>query len=162
MTNINVGGTVSAAVSYPPSGGSPHAYLFNAGPWPVYLGAGSGVSSATGFRLAPANRIDLSSTSGTIYGIAGGNQQAPFGTITANTAYGGTALTGVTGGTAFTAGMTVVIDPGTAKQEVTSVASSNAGTVNVSPAFAFVHGSAATFSQYSPNMITLQVIPGST
>jgi hypothetical protein len=40
------------------------------------------------------------------------------------------------------------------------VASSNAGTVNVSPAFAFVHGSAATFAQWVPNATVLQVIPG--
>jgi hypothetical protein len=162
MTNINVGGTISTVVSYPPSGGSPHAYLFNAGPSNVHLGGISGVSASTGFRLTPNNRIDLSYAPGTIYGICGGNQQAPFGTITANTTYGGTALTGVTGGTAFTAGMTIIIDPGTAKQEITSVASSNAGTVNVSPAFAFVHGSAATFSQWVPNATTLQVIPGAT
>lgn len=162
MTNINVGGTVSTVVAYPPSGGSPHAYLFNAGPNNVHLGGISGVSSASGFRLAPNNRIDLSNFSGTVYGIAGGNQTTPYGTITANTAYGGTALTGVTGGTAFTAGMTVIIDPGTAKQEITSVASSNAGTVNVSPAMAFVHGSAATFSQWNPYITTVQITPGAT
>jgi hypothetical protein len=162
VTNINVGGTVSSVVAYPPSGGTPHAYLFNAGPNNAHLGGISGVSSATGMQLRPQCRMDLSNFSGTIYGIAGGNQQTPYGTITANTAYGGTALTGVTGGTAFTAGMTVIIDPGTAKQEITSVASSNAGTVNVSPAMAFVHGSAATFSQWNPNITTLQITPGAT
>ena len=162
MAPINVGGTVSSVVSYPPSGGFPHAYLFNAGPSTVHLGDGPGVSSATGFRLPANNRIDLSNAAGTIYGIAGGNQLSPYGTITANTAYGGTALTGVTAGTAFTAGMTIVVDPGTPKQEITSVASSNAGTVNVAPAFTFVHGSAATFAQWSPNMTTLQIVPGAT
>lgn len=163
MTNISVGGTVSAVVAYPPSGGSPHAYLFNAGPNPVYLGAGAGVSPATGFQLAAASRIDLSRAAGTIFGIAGGNQAAPYGTVTAAAAYpGGTALTGVTGGTAFTAGMTVVVEPGTPRQEVTSVASSNAGTVNVSPAFQFGHGSATTFSQWLPQVTTVQVVPGAT
>lgn len=160
---MNVGGTASSVVAYPPSGGSPHAYIFNNGPNAVHLGGISGVSSATGFRLAPSNRIDLSNFSGTVYGIAGGNQLAPFGTITAATTYpGGTALTGVTGGTAFTAGMTVIIEPGTARQEITSVASSNAGTVNVSPAFQFGHGSAVTFSQWNPYVTTVQVVPGTT
>lgn len=162
MPYTNVNGTISTVVMYPPSGGSPHAYLFNQGPNPVYLGAGSGLSPATGMPLQPNSRMDLSSTPGTIYGIAGGNQQTPYGTITANTAFAGTALTGVTGGTAFTAGMTVVIEPGTPRQEVTSVASSNAGTVNVAPAFTFVHGSATTFSQWAPYITTLQVVRGAT
>lgn len=163
MTNLNLGGTASSVVAYPPSGGYPHAYIFNPGPQPAYLGNGSGVSSATGFELMPQCRTDLALTSGTIYGVAGGNQQAPYGTITAATTYpGGTALTGVTGGTAFTAGMTVIIEPGTPRQEVTSVSGSNAGTVTVSPAMIFGHGSATVFSQYSPNVATLQVTPGST
>ena len=163
MTFTNVNGTISTVVAYPPAGGSPHAYLFNQGPNNVHLGAGSGVSPTTGFRLAPNNRIDISNFSGTIYGIAGGNQSTPYGTITAATTYpAGTALTGVTGGTAFTAGMTIVIEPGTPRQEITSVQSSNAGTVNVSPAFTFGHGSATTFSQWLPYVTTIQVVPGAT
>lgn len=163
MPNLNLGGTASSVVAYPPSGGSPHAYIFNPGPHTAYLGGGSGVSSATGFALLPQCRTDLSAARGTIYGIAGGNQQSPYGTITAATVYpGGTALTGVTGGTFFTVGMTVVVEPGTPRQEITSVASSNAGTVTVSPALIFGHGSSTVFSQWAPDVATLQVTPGAT
>ncbi len=164
MTNVNVNGSASTVLAYPPSGGSPHAYIFNAGPWPAHLGGNSGVSSVTGFRLMPQSRSDLSSTGGgTIWGIAGGNQVTPYGTITAATTYpGGTALTGVTGGTAFTAGMTIVVEPGTPRQEIAMVSSSNAGTVNVSAAFTYGHGSATVFSQWTPNLTTLQIVPGTT
>lgn len=161
--SISVGGTAATVVAYPPSGGLPHAYIFNSGPWPAHLGDGPGVSSATGFRLMPQCRADVALTSGTIWAVAGGNQIAPYGTITAMTSYpGGTALAVAAGGAAFTAGMTVIIEAGTPRQEVTSVASSNAGTVNVSPAMIFAHAAAAVFSQYAPNVTTLQVTPGST
>lgn len=163
MTNINVSGTIATVAAYPPSGGAAHAYIFNPGPWPAHLGDGPGVSSATGFRLMPQCRVDLALTAGTIWAVAGGNQEAPYGTINAVTAYpGGSALTVASGGTAFTAGMTVIIEAGSPRQEVTSVASSNAGTVTVSPAMTYGHGTGTVFSQYAPNLATLQVVPGAT
>lgn len=160
MPYTSIGGTASSVVYYPATSGKPSVFLFNAGAQTGYLGGISGVSSATGFPLPPQNRIDISSASGTIYAIAGGNQQVPYGTANAATVFGGTALTLASGGTAFTAGMTVIIDPGTAKQEITSVASSNAGTVNVSPAMTFVHGSAATFSQWVPSATVIRAERG--
>lgn len=160
MAAANIGGTATTVASYPASGGKSTLFLFNAGGQTAFLGTGPGVSSATGLPLPPGSKADISNAAGTVYAVAGGYQVAPYGTANANTVYGGTALTLASGGTAFTAGMTVIIDPGTAKQEITSVASSNAGTVNVSPAMTFVHGSAATFSQYTPFATTLQVIRG--
>jgi hypothetical protein len=163
MSALNLNGTASTVVMYPPSGGTPHAYIFNQGPNNAHLGGGPGVSTTTGMRLAAANRMDLSNTPGTIYGIAGGNAVSPAGTITANTSYGGSVLTGTPGfaaGTIFTSGMTLVIDPGTSKQEFGYVFSANSGTVTLAAAMTYVHGSLATISQWSPYTTTLQVLPG--
>jgi|SRR5579859_110789 len=160
MPYVNVSGTASTAVSYPGSGGKQTLFLFNAGQQPAYLGTGPGVSSATGFPLTAGNRVDVTNAAGTVYATAGGNQVTPYGTANAATSVAGSVITVASAGTAFTAGMTIVIEPGTPRQEVTSVASSNAGTVNTSPPMTFAHGSAATFSQYSPLATTLQVIRG--
>ena len=161
MPITNVNGTISAGVSYPPTSGQPHAYLFNNGPQNVWLG-GSAVSTASGFLLAPNNAIDLSTAAGTIYGIAGGNQVSPSSTTSAASAVAGTSLTVASGGTAFTAGMTIIIEPGTARQEVTSVSASAAGSVNTSPAMTFAHPSASAFSQYTPLVTTVNAARGAT
>lgn len=162
MPTTNVNGTISAVVSYPPQAGSPHSYLFNYGPQNVWLGAGTGVSPTTGFLLPSNNRIDLSTAAGTIYAIAGGNQATPYGTANAATTVGSSTLTVASAGTAFTAGMTIVIEPGTPRQEVTSVSSSNAGTVVTSPAMVYAHGSATVFSQWTPYITSVRAERGAT
>ena len=156
MPTTNVGGTSSAVVVYPPQAGIPHAYIINLGMQNAWLGAGTGVSPTTGFLLPPNNRIDLGFAAGTIYAIAGGQQSSPYGTANAATTYGASTILVASGGTAFTAGMTIVIDPGTLRQEVTSVSASNSGTVTTSPAMTYAHGSAAVFSQWTPYITTIR------
>jgi hypothetical protein len=162
MPTTNVNGTISAVVSYPPQAGQPHAYIINLGPQNAWLSAGTGVSTATGFLLPPNNRIDLSTAAGTVYAIAGGNQAAPYGTANAATSVNGTTIVVTGGGTAFTSGMTIIVEPGTPRQEVTSVSASNAGTVTTSPAMVFAHGSASVFSQWTPYVTTVRAERGAT
>lgn len=162
MPATNINGTASTVVSFPAPAGSPHAYLINLGMQNAWLSAGSQCSTYTGFLLPPNNRIDLSNAGGTIYAIAGGNQVSPFGTANAATSVAGNTILVASGGTAFTAGMTIIVEPGTPRQEVTSVSASNAGTVTTSPAMVFAHGSAATFSQYTPLVTTVQAVRGAT
>lgn len=160
MPTTNVNGTASTVVSYPPPAGSPHAVLFNAGPQNAWLSGGSIMSTYTGFPLPPGNKYEMPTAAGTVYAMAGGNQSSPYGTANAATSVAGSVITVASGGTAFTAGMTIVVEPGTPRQEVTSVASSNAGTVNTSPAMVFAHGSATVFSQWTPLVTTLNVVRG--
>lgn len=160
MAGVSVTGLSAVAVSWPPPAGQSTMFIFNEGPSPAYLGSGSGVSAATGLELPASARVDLAGYGGTAYAIAGGNPSAPYGTATAATVIGGTVITVASGGTAFTAGMTVVVDPSTALQEVATVSASSGTSVTVSAAFTFVHGSAATFSQYSAYETSLSVIRG--
>lgn len=162
MPATNINGTASTVVSFPAPAGSPHAYLINLGQQNAWLSAGSQCSTYTGFLLPPNNRIDLSNAGGTIYAIAGGNQSSPFGTASAASVPAGTVLTVSAGGTAFTSGMTVIIEPGTPRQEVTSVQASSGTSVTTSPAMVFAHGTNAVFSQYTPLVTTVRVERGAT
>lgn len=162
MPYTNINGTASTVVSYPPQAGQPHAYLFNYGQQTAWLSGGSIMSTYTGFPLAPNNRMDLSNCAGTVYAIAGGNQSSPFGTANAATSVAGNTITVASGGTAFTSGMTIVIEPGTPRQEITSVSASNAGTVTTSPAMVYAHGSATVFSQWTPLVTTVRAERGAT
>lgn len=162
MTATNINGTASTVVSFPAPAGSPHAVLFNAGPQEAWLSGGSIMSTYTGFPLAPNGKYELTASAGTVYAIAGGNQVSPFGTANAATSVAGSVITVASAGTAFTAGMTIIVEPGTPRQEVTSVASSNAGTVNTSPPMVFAHGSATVFSQWTPLVTTVQAVGGAT
>jgi hypothetical protein len=151
MPYTNVSGTASSVVYYPATSGVPHAFLFNPGPSPIWLGGNSGISTATGIQLAPNNSVRLNTAAGTIYGIGGYTAITPSGTANAATTYpGGTLITVASGGTVFTAGMAIVIEAGTPRQEITSVTASNAGSVFTSPAMIFAHGSATVFSQITP------------
>ena len=160
--NTSANGTTTTVVSVPPGAGAPHAYLFNNGPNPAWLG-GAGVSTSTGFQVPGNNRVDLSTAGGTIWAIAGGNSVSPSGTVTSATTIGGTALLGSYGtASPYTGGMTIIVEAGTARQEIATIASQNAGTVNVNAAFTFGHPSASVFSQYTPQVTTLQVTRGTT
>lgn len=160
--NTNANGTAQTVVSVPPAAGSPHAFLFNNGPNQVWLG-GAGVSTATGFPLPANNRVDLSSAPGTIWAIAGGQPVSPFGTANAASIAAGTTIPGSYGtANPFSGGMTIIVESGTPRQEVVTVSNSNAGSVNVTAAMTFAHGSGAVFSQYTPALTTLQVTRGAT
>ena len=63
-------------------------------------------------------------------------------------------------GTAFGTGSTIVVEPGTPRQEIAVVFSANAGTVVTSAPFAFGHGSATTFSQITPLATTVRAERG--
>jgi hypothetical protein len=94
---------------------------------------------------------------GTIYATAGFLQVAPFGTANAATTYpGGSTITVNSGGTAFGTGATIVVEPGTPRQEILVVSATNAGTVTTSGAFQFGHGSATTFSVITPLATTVR------
>jgi hypothetical protein len=160
VPETTVTGAAAAAVYYPASGGHPSGFLFNAGAQTAYLGGDSAVSSASGFALPAGSRANLVNAAGTVWAVAGGNQQSPYGTANAAITQAGTTVTVASGGTFFTAGMTVVVDAGTPRQEVTSVASSNAGTVTVSPAFTFGHANATVFSQWAPYATTVATVAG--
>ena len=139
--------TVPTVVYTPTSSGTPHAFLYNEGLSTVWLG-GPGVSSATGLPLAPNGSIHLPYAGGTIYAVSGYNQVSPSGTIiTATSTYpAGTALT-TTMGTAFTAGIWLVVESGTPRQELAQVLANNAGSAITAAPLQFAHGTATTFSQ---------------
>ena len=165
MPYTNLNGTTATVVYYPATSGRPSVFLFNPSPQTAWLGETSGVQANAGFPLGPNGHYELTgnAAAGTIYAIAGGIAVSPFGTIvTSATTTGGTAALVTSGGTVFTAGMTLVFDQGTPRQEITMVQSSNAGTVNVIPAFIFAHGTASTFSQWTPYAATVRAERGAT
>jgi hypothetical protein len=141
-----VSATIPTVVFVPSTAGMPHAFLYNTGPAPVYLG-GSGVSTNVGFTLAAGDKLDLSYNGGTIWAISGYQTTSPQGTvITATTTAGGTTLTNAAG-TSFTAGMWIAIETGTPRQEIAQVNGSNAGSVFTNGPLTYCHGTAATFWQ---------------
>ena len=128
MPYTNINGTAATVVYYPATSGVPHAFLFNPGPSPAYLGGNPGVTTVTGVPLAPGNSMKLQTAYGTIYGVAGYSQASPFGTVNAATTYpGGTTLTVNSAGTAFGTGSTIVVEPGTVRQEFATVFASQRG-----------------------------------
>ena len=160
MPATNISGTAVTVVYFPPSSGNPHCILTNTGGNTAWVGQ-SGVSSATGLPMPPNDRSRLLFAGGTIYATAGFNQIAPYGTAHAATTYpGGSVLTVNSAGTAFGTGSTIVVEPGTPRQEIAVVFSANAGTVVTSAPFAFGHGSATTFSQITPLATTVRAERG--
>jgi hypothetical protein len=157
MPYTNATGTAAVAVSYPPQSGEPHAYLVNTSGQVAYIG-GQYVTSVTGLPLYPNCRADLASMPGTVYAVAGFQQVSPSGTTTAATTYpGGTAL--VTSA-ALTANTTIVIEPGTQRQEFASVGGTAGGTVFTSAAMAFGHASGISVSAVTPYITTIQAVRG--
>ena len=159
MAVTPVSATIPTVVFVPPTSGTPHAFLYNNGPAPVYLG-GSGVSTSVGFALAAGDRLDLSYNGGTIWAISGYQTTSPEGTvITAATTVGGTTLT-IAGGTAvtalFTAGMWLAIESGTPRQEIAQVNGTNAGSVFTNGPLTYAHGTASTYWQITPGPTTVK------
>ena len=151
--------TIPTVVYTPSSAGTPHAFLYNEGGSPVYLG-GSGVSTAQGLALAPNDKIRLPYAGGTIWAVSG------YQTILAAGDgdhrdddvpgrdhphhFGGTAATAL-----FTAGMWIAIESGTPRQETAQVLATNAGSVITSAPMQYAHGTATTFWQ-----LTAAAVPG--
>ena len=164
MPATNITGSAATVVVYPATSGNPHALIVNIGQQPAYLGA-QYVSTTNGLVLAPNNQIRLLNAAGTVYGIAGFTQTTPYGTANAVTTIGGSTITLASGGTAFTSGMSIVIEPGSARQEMAMVFASNAGTVTTAAPMTFVHGTAVTaattFSQITPQVTTIRAERGS-
>ena len=83
--------------------------------------------------------------------------------ITSATTVGGTTLT-IAGGTAvtslFTAGMWLVVESATPRQEIAQVNGTNAGSVFTNGPLTYVHGTASTFSQITaaPSLIRSSAI----
>ena len=149
-------------VVFTPGPGTPHAVLYNNGPSPVYLG-GSAVSGGapTVISLPVHGKIRLPNIvpGGTIWAISGFQATSPAGTvITATAALGGTTLT-IAGGTAvtslFTAGMWLVVEGGTPRQEIAQVNGTNAGSVFTNGPLTYAHGTASTFSQITATPTTV-------
>ncbi len=156
MAHTPVSATIPTVVYFPPPAGAPHAFLYNAGPSTVYLG-GSGVSTTMGLPVTANNKVDLTNAfGGTIWAISGFNTISPQGTvITATSTFpAGTTLTDGAG-TSFTAGMWIVIEAGTPRQEIAQVNGSNAGSVFTNAALQYAHGTAATYWQINavPSLI---------
>ena len=147
MAHTPVSATVPTVVYTPAPAGTPHAFLYNEGASPVYLG-GSGVSTTQGLALAPNDKIRLPYAGGTIWAVSGYNTVSPEGTvITATTTFpAGTILTSAAG-TSFTAGMWIAIESGTPRQEIAQVLASNAGSVITAAPLQYAHGTATTFWQ---------------
>ena len=159
MPSTNITGTAVTVVYYPASSGNPHCILTNTGGNTAYVGQ-SGISSATGLPMPPNDRAKLLFAGGTIYATAGFTQVSPYGTANAATTIGGSTITVASGGTAFGTGSTIVVEPGTPRQEIAVVSSTNAGSVTTSAPFTFGHGSATTFSQITPLATTVRAERG--
>ena len=159
MPATNLSGTAVTVVYYPPSAGNPHCILTNIGGNTAYVGQ-SGISSATGLPMPPNDRAKLLFAGGTIYATAGFTQVSPYGTANAATTIGGSTITVASGGTAFGTGSTIVVEPGTPRQEIAVVSSTNAGSLTTSAPFTFGHGSATTFSQITPLATTVRAERG--
>ena len=160
MVHTPVSATIPTVVYVPTSSGTPHAFLYNSGRSPVYLG-GSAVSTTIGFPLAPMDKIRLPYAGGTIFAISGYTTTSPEGTvITATTTFpAGTTLT-TTMGTAFTAGMWIAIESGTPRQEIAQVNGNNAGSVFTNTPLTYAHGTATTFWQLNATPGVVRSVDG--
>lgn len=160
MPSTNITGTAVTAVYIPPTSGNPHCILQNLGGYTAYVGQFP-VTTANGLPLPPNTKSKVLFAGGTIYATAGFLQEAPYGTASSVTSYpAGSTITVASGGTAFTAGMAIVVEPGTPRQEIAFVASSNAGSVMTTAPFTFAHGTTTTFSQITPYATTVKADRG--
>lgn len=160
--NTNATGTAAVVVSIPSPSGVPHAYLFNSSPQPAYVG-GSSVSNISGFPLYPGNRADLSLLPGTVYAIAGFNQSATvFGTVQTAVQQGGTSFT-TSGAPGWTVGASLVVEPGTLRQEILPIGGTTSTSVTTNAGAAFFHaGTASLIYAITPYVTTLKVTDGAT
>lgn len=162
MPYTNATGTAAVVVSVPPPAGIPHAYLFNSSGQVAYLG-GSAVTTMSGLPLYPNNKMDLSFLPGTAYAVAGFNQSATvFGTVVTNVAQGGTSFT-VNAAPGFAIGSSIVVEPGTVRQEILPVGGTTSTAVTTNTGALFAHGSVSSLVYaITPNVTTVQAVRGAT
>jgi hypothetical protein len=150
--------TVTPVQVYVPSpSGIPSVFIENRGPVPVWVG-GSEVSTVAGLELSPRAGMTLRSAVQPVFAVSGFNPGTALGTAAAVVAQGGSVIAVASGGNFFTVGSELVIESGSARQELQAVAASTGTTVTVSGTFAFAHGSASTFSQVipAPGLVTIE------
>ena len=162
MGNANATGTAAVVVSIPSPSGAPHAYLFNSSLQPAYLG-GSLVSTVSGFPLYPGNRADLSSLPSTVWAVAGFNQSATvFGTVQTAVQQGGTSFT-TSGAPGWAIGSSLVVEPGTPRQEILPIGGTTSSSVTVNAGAAYFHaGTSSLIYAITPYVTTLKVTDGAT
>jgi hypothetical protein len=137
-------------VYVPSPSGVPSVFIQNRGPVPVWVG-GSAVTTVSGLELSPRAGMTLRDAVQGVFAVSGFNPgTAGTGTVSTNIAQGGSVITVASGGSAFSTGINIVIESGSARQEVQTVAAQTGTTVTISGTFAFAHGSATTFSQAVP------------
>lgn len=131
----------------PNTSGKSSVFIQNIGSNPLYLG-GPAVTTVGGLELPPGESVSFANASLPVYGVAGFNASAGAlaGTTSSAAAQGGSVLSVASGGTFFTVGSQIVIEAGSARQEIQTVSASAAGSVTTAAPFAFAHGSASTFN----------------
>jgi hypothetical protein len=145
---------------FAPQANAQNFIITNTSPVTVYLGQ-TGVTSATGFPLAPNQEISLPSVAQSIYAVSGaGAVKAPTSVTSGSVVATGTALPVASGGASYTNGMVVVVQDGNST-EVVTVGAGSTGTSVVVSALAFDHGTGVTFGQLSAsNNGAVRVVSG--
>jgi hypothetical protein len=152
--------TTPTPVYTPNTSGKSSVFIQNIGSNTVYLG-GSAVSTVGGLPVPSGESVSFAGATLPLFAASGFNASAALaGTTTAAAAQGGSVLSVASGGTVFTAGSQIVIEAGSARQEVQTVSASAAGSVTTSAPFAFAHGSASTFSGITPATTQLAISAG--
>lgn len=146
-------------VYVPAPSGIPSVFIENRSRNPVWVG-GSEVTTAAGLELSPRASMTLRSAVQPVFAVSGFTPGAGPGTVSANIAQGGSVIAVASGGSAFTTGSYVVIESGSPRQEIQSVAAQTGTTVTVAGTFAYAHGSTVTFSQAVPAPAQVTVSAG--
>lgn len=153
-------GVTPVPVYVPNPSGTPSVFIANTGSYPAWVG-GSAVTTVAGLELSPGASMTLPKAVQTVFAVAGFTPGAAGpGTVAANIAQGGSVISVASGGSAFTTGSDIVIESGSARQEVQAVAAQTGTTVTIGGTFAYAHGSTVTFSQVIPAQTQVTVSAG--
>ena len=156
-TNVSVTPT---QVYVPSPSGTPSVFLANSGRNPVWVG-GSAVTSVAGLELSPGASMTLPNAVQGVFAVSGFTPGTEgTGTVSTNAAQGGSVLTVASGGSAFTTGSYIVVESGSVRQEIQTVAAQTGTTVTISGTFAYAHGSTTTFSQALPASTLVTISAG--
>ena len=152
--------SVTPSQVYVPSpSGVPSVFIANTGVSPVWVG-GSEVTTIAGLELSPNASMTLANAVQPVFAVSGFTPGAALGTVAANIAQGGSVISVASGGSAFTIGSDLVIEQGSARQEVQAVATHTGTTVTIGGTFAYAHGSTVTFSTALPAPATVTISAG--
>jgi hypothetical protein len=160
MAYTNANGTAAVVVSYPPPAGTPHAYLFNTGLQVAYVG-GQNVTSVSGLALYPNGKIPLTLMPGTVYAVSGFTQSATvFGTVQTAVQQGGTSFT-TSGAPGWAIGSSLIVEPGTVRQEILPVGGTTSSSVTTNTGAAFFHaGTSSLVYAITPYVTTVKADRG--